>query len=75
MPPQAQEKQRMPNYISLKVGDELYGLLAGQADARGVPLNEACAQILAEGLGRPELGYVPRKTQMGRPRTKVVAAQ
>lgn len=39
------------------------------ADVLGIPLSEYVTRLIAEHLGRPELGIVPRK-QQGRPRNK-----
>ncbi len=61
--------KQMPNYISLKVCDELYALIAKEADANGLPMIDVVVQALAEHFKQPALGYVPRKPQ-GRKRTK-----
>lgn len=64
-------KQKVPNFISLKVGDELKELIGSAADEHGVPMNELIVQIVAEYFKRPDLGYVPRKSQVGRPRQPI----
>ena len=64
-------RQKVPNYISLKVGDEMKRLIAKAADERDVPMNEAIVQILAEHFGREDLAFVPRKS-FGRPRRELV---
>lgn len=53
--------QEDPKYISLKLSEALYDLVAEHAGAIGLPMNEAIVRIVAEKFGRPELGYVPRK--------------
>lgn len=60
-------REIVPNYVSLKLCDELYALLAKEAEARALPMNEIVAQAVAEKFGRPELGYVPRKAQGRKP--------
>lgn len=61
--------KQMPNLMSIKVCDELYALIAQEADKRGLPMTDVIAAALAEHFGKPELGYVPRKPQ-GRKRVK-----
>lgn len=65
--------KQMPNLMSIKVCDELYALIAKEADAKGVAMTDIIASALAEHYGKPELGYVPRKPQ-GRKRYKQPAA-
>lgn len=60
-------RQTMPNYLGLKLCDELYDLVAAEADEKGQPMIEVAVRKLAEAFSRPELGYVPRK-KLGRPR-------
>lgn len=55
------------NYISLKVGDAMYDLVAAEADKRNLPLNETIVDILGEWFEKPEAAYVPRN-RLGRPR-------
>jgi hypothetical protein len=62
----------MPNYVSLKVCDELYELIAKEADKNGIPMIDVVVLALAKHFKRPELGYVPRKRQ-GRKRHEVQA--
>jgi hypothetical protein len=59
----------MPKYISLKVCDELYGLVAKEADRDGINLIDIVVRALAEHFNRADLNWVPRKPQ-GRKRTK-----
>ena len=59
----------MPNYISLKVCEELYELIAEEADDNGTAMIDVVVKAIAEHFGRPDLGYVPRKPQ-GRKRVK-----
>lgn len=66
------KKQQMPNYISVKVSDELYELIAKAADEEGCAMIDIVVKAVAENFGRPELGYVPRKPQ-GRKRSKFPA--
>lgn len=57
------------NYVSVKVCDELYALLAAEAKRRHVNLIDVAVSAIAAQLGHPEFGYVPREP-LGRPRTK-----
>jgi hypothetical protein len=59
----------MPNYVSVKVCDELYKLIAKEADKKSLPMIDVAVRAIAEHFKRPDLGYVPRKPQ-GRRRTK-----
>ena len=59
----------MPNYVSLKVCDELYDLIAKEADKKGLKMIDVVVLAVAEYFKRPDLGYVPRKPQ-GRKRVK-----
>ena len=70
----ATRKTTVPNYISFKACDELYHLIAKEADRNGKAMIDVVVQAVAEKLGRPDLGYVPRKSQVGRPRSKKVPA-
>lgn len=65
-------KQQVPNYISIKVCEELYGLIARDADKNGVGLIDVVVRVVAEHFKRPDLGFVPRKPQ-GRKRIKQLA--
>ena len=60
-------REVVPNYVSLKLCDELYSLLVKEAAERAIPMNELVAQYVAEHFNRPELGYVPRKAQGRKP--------
>lgn len=61
------EGTTVPNYVSLKVCDEMYTLIAREADKRGVPMIEVVVSVLANHFKRPDLNFVPRQ-RMGRPR-------
>lgn len=61
---------KVPNYISLKVCEELYILIAEEADRNDEAMIDVVVRTLAEKFGRPDLGKVPRKTRTGRPRVK-----
>lgn len=53
---------------TLKINKELYAELCALADRRGGEnLSDVMLELLANGVGRPELGFMPRK-KMGRPR-------
>lgn len=60
---------QVPNYISVKVCDELYALIAKEADKQGVKMIDVAVKAIAEHFKKPEFGYVPRKAQ-GRKRIK-----
>jgi hypothetical protein len=60
----------MTENISFNCAPELKGAAGAAADQQGVTLSELCARALAEAIGRPELGTIPRKS-MGRPRKPV----
>jgi len=64
--------KQMPNQMSIKVCDELYALIAREADAKGVAMTDVIAAALAAHFGKPEFGYVPRLPQ-GRKRIKQTA--
>jgi hypothetical protein len=49
----------------------LKAVLGQKADEERLPLNEYCARILAEHIGRPDLAPIPRKTRVGRPRKQL----
>jgi hypothetical protein len=51
-----------------KIDVRLYRILSDLATAANVPLNEYCAGLLAQAVGKPELGQIRRKS-IGRPRT------
>lgn len=61
--------KQMPNFMSIKVCDELYNLIADEADRQQKPMTDVIAEALAKHFGHPEFGYVPRKPQ-GRRRVK-----
>lgn len=67
------KRDTVPNYISLKVCDELFGLVARESDDRGVPMIDVVVAALAKHFKRPDLGFVPRKPQ-GRKRLKQPAS-
>jgi hypothetical protein len=58
--------------IRVYADPELKRLAGEEADKQGLPLSEFVAKTLAERLGRPELGRIPRK-KVGRPRNQVAA--
>lgn len=60
------------NYVNVKVCDELYAIIAREADATGKKLIDVVVKAIAESFNRPELGYVPR-ANAGRPRQKALA--
>jgi len=62
----------VPNYISLKVCDELYEIIAKQADKNGEKMIDVAVRAIAAHFKRADLGYVPRKPQ-GRKRVKMPA--
>lgn len=66
-------KDQVPNYISVKVCDELFGLVAREADEEGVPMIDVVVRAIAQHFERPDLAFVPRKPQ-GRKRQKFPAA-
>lgn len=68
------KKEVVPNYISLKVNDGLFALIAREADKRGTAMIDVVVSVVAEYFERPELGVVPRKRQ-GRKRTKYPEAE
>lgn len=70
--PTVTRKQMVPNYVNVKVCDELFNLIAKEADDTGKHLIDVVVQAVADHFGRPELGYVPRKA-VGRPRQKKLA--
>lgn len=53
-------KNENPNFISVKVGDDLYQLILEKARSDGVHLIDVVVHAVAAQLGRPDLGYVPR---------------
>ncbi len=63
------KESHVPNYVSLKVSDEMYGLIANEADKRHTAMIDIVVLALSEFFKRPDLNYVPRKPQ-GRKRTK-----
>lgn len=67
-------KKIMPNYVSVKVCDELYDLIAQEADRLNKPMIDIVVAAIAEKFGRPDLASVPRRP-MGRPRTNRVAEE
>lgn len=65
------KRQQVPNYISLKVCDELYALVAREADRLGIKMIDVAVAAVANSFNRPDLAVVPRKPQ-GRKRLKVL---
>ena len=60
-------RSRVPKYISLKVSEDLYDLIARDADDEDMPMNEFVVHVLAAHFKRDDLDYVPRMRR-GRPR-------
>lgn len=59
----------MLKFMSIKVCEELYLLIAEEADRLGMAMTDVIAKRLAKSFKRPELGFVPRKPQ-GRRRVR-----
>lgn len=59
----------MSEIIFAPVHPDLKRLVAERADAENLPLNEYVARVLAQHIGRPDLGWIPRK-KLGKPRKK-----
>lgn len=62
-----EDKNSVPNYISVKVCDDLYQLIAQEAQSSGENLIDVVVRVMAEHYKRPELGRVPRKTRRRKP--------
>ena len=56
-------------FMSLVICEDLYNVIAKEADKRSIPMSEVMVVAIASHFGRPSLGYVPRD-RLGRPRTK-----
>lgn len=56
----AMSKNETPNFISVKVGDELYQLILEKAKRDGVHLIDVVVQAVAQQFKRPDLGFIPR---------------
>ena len=54
-------------HVNLKMTNELFDLIAREADDKNLPVSELIVRQLAEKNGRLDLAYVPRK-RLGRPR-------
>lgn len=65
-------ESQVPKYISLKVCEELYEIIAREADREHVPMIDIVVRTLAHHFKHPELGYVPRQ-RLGRPRKELAA--
>lgn len=62
------------NYISVRVSDELYKLVAKEADKKQVAMIDVVVAAVAEHFKRPDLAGVPRKMASGgRRRVKTLA--
>ena len=57
------ENRAMVKYISVKVSEELYRLTAEEADRQGIKMIDVAVQALANYVGFPNLGIVPRNPQ------------
>ena len=58
--------------LSLPISEELKTAIGEAAEEAGLSMNEWVAKLVAEHLGRPELGAIPRKP-FGRPRKLLTA--
>lgn len=70
MAPRKYNSGMAPAIFCIRMGPELKELIGKAADNAGLPMNEYIAQVMAEHLGKPELGQIPRKS-LGRPRKEV----
>ena len=59
------EKNAVPKYLSLKLCDELYEIIAAEAHKTGEALIDVAVRMLARSVKRPDLGAVPRKKRGG----------
>lgn len=71
--PNGHRRNAMPAIFTFRLEPELKRVLGEAADEEGVPLNEYMAKVLADHIGKPELGRIPRKS-IGRPRSETVQA-
>lgn len=53
--------------LTLPIDPELKELISQQAEDQGMRMNEYVAKVMAQKLGRPELGRIPRRP-IGRPK-------
>jgi hypothetical protein len=60
-------KVPMPNYISVKVCDELYALIAKEAERTDENLIDVVVRAVAAHFKRPDLGEVPRRAPGRKP--------
>ncbi len=60
----------MARQLNIKISAELHQAIGEAADESRLPMSELVVRFIAQALGRPELGYVPRKP-MGRPRKEL----
>lgn len=67
-------EKEMAEHLHIKVSPDLKRAIGAEADRRGLTMNELIARLLADNLGKPGLGFVPRK-RMGRPRKELQAAR
>lgn len=67
------EKPLPMTRVDLKLNDELYDLVAAEADRRGMSLAEVVVERLSHSFGRKDLNTIPRK-KLGRPRKDRVPA-
>ena len=63
-----------PAIFTIRMGPALKDAIGREADRVSLPMNEYIARVLANHLGRPELGAIPRKS-LGRPRKDFAAAR
>ncbi len=66
---QSSRGKNVPNFMSIKVCDDLYNLIADEADENEEAMIDVIVRVLADHFERPELGRVPRRPQ-GRKRVK-----
>jgi len=56
------EKVELRGYVDSRLRD----LVVAEAEAKGIPVSEVVAVLVAQALGRPDLGVVPRRWGGGR---------
>ena len=62
--------RKVPNFMSIKVCNELYNLIAEEADRNDESMIDVIVRAVALQFNRPDLAVVPRKSRVGRPRIK-----
>ncbi|MDE2107353.1 MAG: hypothetical protein KGL39_59710 [Patescibacteria group bacterium] len=71
-PEKADEDKKLTAEIRVYCDPRLKEAAGKAADEARLPLNEYVARVLAEHLGTPQLGSIPRKS-FGRPRKSTEA--